>query len=248
MNIQFGSGLLFGKPVAGNLAANPTPYKFGVLQEVDVQFKGDLKKLYGQKQFAVATARGKLECSIKGKIAVFDVGMLNQLYFAQSAVAVGYDKLSPDEQVVICVTTNTATVAHNPIVDDWGMQDSSGQQYQNTTNVLAIAANQYFVNLTSGVYTVNGAVGTLRISYSYNQNTTGTTITLSNQLMGYAPELKMFLYNSFRNKYLALALNDVTLGTISMPSKLEDFWISDFDGNANADANDTLGKLMADNF
>jgi hypothetical protein len=235
--------------VAGNQAANPTPYKFGVLQEVDVQFKGDLKKLYGQKQFAVATARGKLECSIKGKIAVFDVGMLNQLYFAQTAVAVGYDKLSPDEQVVVCVTTNTATVAHSPIVDDWGVQDANGQQFTSMPNAAAVvAANQYWANLTSGAYTVNGATGTLRISYSYNQNTTGTTITLSNQLMGYAPELKMFLYNNFRSKYLALALNDVTLGTISMPSKLEDFWISDFDGNANADASDTLGKLMADSF
>jgi len=71
---------------------------------------------------------------------------------------------------------------------------------------------------------------------------------LANQLMGTAPELKMLLYNRFRNKYLAIELNDVTLGSMNVPTKLEDFWISDFDGSANADASNVLGKLMMDLF
>jgi len=254
MNIQFGSGVLFGKPVLGNLPVNPTPYKFGVLQEVDVMFKGDLKKLFGQSQLSVATARGKLECSVKGKVAVYDVAMLNQLYFAQTAVAVGYDKLSDAEPQTISSVSNTATVLHTPLVDDWGVQDAAtAQAFTSMPNTAAVVATgQYFANLTSGVYTFSGADGAVSrkvlISYSYNQNATGTTITLSNQLMGYAPEIKMFLYNNFRNKYLAMALNDVTLGSISFPSKLEDFWVADFEGNANADASNTLGKLYADNF
>jgi hypothetical protein len=54
------------------------------------------------------------------------------------------------------------------------------------------------------------------------------------------------LYNKFRNKYLAIELSDVTLGSISIPTKLEDFWISDFDGSANANASNSLGSLMMD--
>jgi hypothetical protein len=78
-NVQFGSGVVFGKPVAGNQATNPTPYRLGVVQEASVDFKGDLKKLYGQKQFPVATARGKIDIEGKAKLAVFDAGMLSAI-------------------------------------------------------------------------------------------------------------------------------------------------------------------------
>jgi hypothetical protein len=248
LNIQFGSGVLYGNPVAGNQPANPTPFKFGVLQEVIVDFKGDLKKLFGQYQLAVATARGKIETTIKGKLAVFDVNMLNQLYFGQPAANVtqGYNLIVDGE----AHNNTTAVVTNTPIVADWGVVDAvTGADYLNQPNLAAVVTTgEYSVNLTSGTYTFNSNVS-VKISYSYFNNTnTGTTVVLANQLMGYAPELKMLLYNKFRNKYLAVQLNDVTLGSISIPTKLEDFWISDFDGSANADATNTLGQLMMDNF
>jgi len=87
MNVQFGTGVLYALPNAGNLAANPTPYRFGVLQEAQVDFKGDLKKLYGQQQFAVTKARGKIDVTVKSKLAVIDPNMLTQLYFAQAGAA-----------------------------------------------------------------------------------------------------------------------------------------------------------------
>ena len=96
MNIQFGTGVLYGFPNAGNLPTNPTPYRFGVLQEANVDFKGDLKKLYGQQQFAVAKARAKIDVSVKAKLAVIDPNMLNQLFFAQ-AEATGITLISDSE-------------------------------------------------------------------------------------------------------------------------------------------------------
>lgn len=244
MNIQFGSGVLYGVPVAGNLPVNPTPFKFGVLQEVMVDFKADLKKLFGQNQFPVATARGKINADIKGKLAVFDPSMLNQLYFAQPS-AQGYNLVVDGENQTISAAA--ATVSHTPVVEDWGPQyKTTGQQFINVPS--APAAGQYSVNLTTGVYTFNSADNgnVAVISYTYFVNV-GTTITLGNPLMGFAPELKMLLYNKFRNKYLAVEFNDVTLGTLSIPTKLEDFWIADFDGAANADASNVVGKLMMDN-
>lgn len=249
MNIQFGSGVLFGKPVAGNEPTNPTPYKFGVLQECTVDFKGDLKKLFGQYQFPVATARGKLDVGIKGKLAVFDPNMLNQLYFAQAST-VGYALIVDGESHSINANTKTITVSNIPIDTDWGIQDSvTGQNFIAVPNAASLTATgQYTVNLTTGVYTFfdsNGGVN-VKSSYTYLVNSTGVTIPLTNQLMGYAPELEMLLYNKFRNKYFAVQLNDVTLGSLSIPSKLEDFWVSDFDGSANADASNSIGKLMMD--
>lgn len=247
MNIQFGTGVLFGKPTAGNLPTLPTPLKFGILQEANVDFKGDLKKLFGQYQMPVATARGKLEVNIKGKLAVFDVRLLNQLYFAQPETT-GYNLIVDGEQHTINATT--ATVTNTPIVEDWGViYKVTGQNFTYNANTAGLVQGQYSVNLTTGVYTFNSADNdaVVKISYTYFVNS-GVTISLENQLMGYAPELTMFLYNKFRNKYLALELNDVTLGSMSIPTKLEDFWIMDFDGGGNADASNVIGSLMADLF
>ena len=245
MNIQFGSGVLFGKPTAGNTPVNPTPYKFGVLQECNVDFKGDLKRLFGQYQFPVATARGKVEVTIKGKLAVFDINELNQIFFSQTQ-AQGYNLIVDPEAHVI--SGGTFTAAHVPIVADWGVQNASnGLVFTNVPS--APVHGQYSLNLTTGVYTFNTADNGTNVnaSYTYFVNT-GSTITLNNQLMGYAPELTMFLYNRFRNKYFAIQLNDVTLGLIAVPTKLEDFWLADFDGSANADSSNVLGLLMADLF
>ena len=96
MNIQFGTGVLYGFPTAGNLPSNPTPYRFGVLQEAKVDFKSDLKKLYGQQQFALVKARGKIDVSVKAKLAVVDPNMLNQLFFAQTGTA-GMTLISDNE-------------------------------------------------------------------------------------------------------------------------------------------------------
>lgn len=211
-----------------------------------VDFKSDLKKLFGQSQFAVATARGKVNVDIKGKLAVFDPNMLNQLMFAQPATT-GYNLIVDGEQKT--VSAAAATVTNTPIVEDWGVQyRNTGQQLIKVPS--APAVGQYSgPNLATGVYTFASGDNTnvVAISYTYAVNT-GVTITMNNQLMGYAPELAMLLYNKFRNKYLAVELNDVTLGTISIPTKLEDFWIADFDGSANTDASNTLGKLMMDLF
>lgn len=66
--------------------------------------------------------------------------------------------------------------------------------------------------------------------------------------MGYAPIIQAFLFNSFRGKQIAIQLNACTLGQISIPSKQEDFWMSDIDFEANTDASNTLGFLYADTY
>jgi hypothetical protein len=250
MNIQFGTGVLFGVPNAGNLAALPTPSKFGVLQEVNVDFKADLKKLYGQKQFPVAKARGKIDVTAKGKFATQDPNLLNQLYFGQ-AQAVGMNIMQIDEAAVIGAgsppvytyqVTNHATFG-----TDYGVINATtGAQMIKVAS--SPATGQYSVDPATGTYTFAAAdagQGAL-ISYTYNSTTRGTTITLSNQLMGYAPEFRAYLTNDFRNKYFGLELYSCTMGSISIPTKQEDFWISDIDFDAGVDATDTLGKLYAD--
>ena len=60
-------------------AANPTPMKFGTLQDVSLDISGDVKQLYGQKQFPEAVARGKCKITGKSKFAAINGKMLNDL-------------------------------------------------------------------------------------------------------------------------------------------------------------------------
>jgi hypothetical protein len=249
MVIEFGSGVLFGKPIAGNLPTNPTPVRLGVLQECSISFKGDLKKLYGQYQFPVATARGKVDIDIKGKFAAFDPIAMNQLMFAQAQTA-GITLIADSELHAIAATV-TATNATNFVSPggDFGVQNG-------TTGATMIkvasspAVGQYSVVESTGVYSFNAADVTsgfpVLLSYLYTASTRGWTTLLTQQLMGYAPVVEMFFYGDFRGKYLACQLNNVTVGDISLPSKLEDFWMSDLSGSANADASNNVGYLYSD--
>lgn len=248
MNIQFGSGVLYGLPNAGNTATNPTPYKFGILQEASVEFKADLKKLFGQSQFPVAKARGKIEVNCKGKIAVLDPNMLNQLYFGQ-AQASGMTIMAVDEaDTVPAVSTYTITVANSAhFVTDYGVvYAATGQQFEKVAS--SPAAGQYSVNPATGVYTFASADASaaVLISYTYTSSTRGTTITLTNQLMGYAPEFRAFLFNNFRTKLMGIELYSCTLGQLSVPTKQEDFWMADLTFDAGVDASNTLGQIYAD--
>jgi len=48
---EFGSGTLWGFPVGGNTATNPTPMKFGTLQDVSLDISGDVKQFTARSSF-----------------------------------------------------------------------------------------------------------------------------------------------------------------------------------------------------
>ncbi len=242
MNLQFGTGALYGIPNAGNLAANPTPTKFGILQECSVTFKGDLKKLYGAKQFAVSTGRAKIDVSGKGKIALLDPNMLNQLYFAQTAT-VGLNRLVADE--LHTPAASVPVTEESKFVRDYGVVNNdtgTNMQFIPTGTPLE---GQY--TQAGGTYVFAAAETASAVAISYlESDTTGTTIALKNQVSGYAPEFRALMANTFRNRYFALELFCCTMGQVSIPSKMGDYWISDFDFEANCDASDNLGNIYAD--
>jgi hypothetical protein len=243
---------MYAIPNAGNLATNPTPYNFGILQEVSVDFKGDLKKLYGQYQFAVEKARGKIDVTCKGKLGTWDPNLYNQLYFGQ-AQAAGMNLIVPDEADTVPATSPYTITAQNAGTSPVVFQLNYGVKYAATGQQMILVTSsptvgQYSVNLSTGVYTFAAAdegVAVL-ITYTYSVTPRGTSITLTSQLMGYAPEFRVFLFNNFRNKFFGLELYDCTMGQISIPTKQEDFWICDITFDASCDASNTLGKIYAD--
>lgn len=246
MNNQFGTGYLYMIPNAGNLAINPTPQRIGFLQEASVNFKGDLKKLYGRGQFAGAKARGKIEVMGKFKFATLDPNALNQLYFGQASAA-GINRLAIDESHAPGPTV--AAVGLSTFVRDYGVinYDTGGTMtYIPAGTHSTLLPGQYAQSVGTYIFSDTETASKVLLSYMATDANNGTTITLKNQLQGYAPEFRAMLWNTFRGKAFGLELNSCIMGQISIPTKQEDFWIVDADFEASCDATDTLGSIFAD--
>lgn len=250
-NLQFGSGTAVFTPAAGNLAPNPTPIMLKVLQEMSVEFKGDTKMLYGNKQLPVAVARGKIDVSGKGKIAANDPNDINQLYFAQ-AVTSGGALLATESHTPGATVTPSQGSGLTVTSDQGVINGDTGKSMVRVASSPAVGQYSFTPAVTGGspsaaeyVFNAGETASAVNISFTYSV-TGGTSLTIKNQTMGYAPVLSLALFNNTAGKNFTLELNACMIGALSFPTKQEEFWVSDFDFKAFCDASDTLGTLYMD--
>jgi hypothetical protein len=85
MQFAFGSGSMWGI----DSGANPTPGKFGILQDVGVDFPFSNKPLFGSYQSPVAIGRGTAKPAWKAKFAQLSGRVLNSLFFGQTKATAG---------------------------------------------------------------------------------------------------------------------------------------------------------------
>jgi hypothetical protein len=237
---QFGSGTLWGYPVGGNLAANPTPVKFGTLQEINLEIAGSLKELYGQNQFAEAVARGKYKITGKAKFAQIVGKHVNDLFFGQ-AMNTGQKLTSLDEaQSVPGSAPYTVPVTNSAqFVDDWGVR------YSATGLPLAKVLSspvQGQYSVTSGTYTFSSADAgaAVLISYRYS-SAAGVQLNIRQQLMGFAPTFQVLLNEQYAGKQANLLLYSCIAEKLTWATKNEDFLVPEFDFEAFSSAG---GQVM----
>lgn len=230
----FGSGQLYG-------IAEGAPIRFGTLQDVSVDFSGDLKTLHGQRQFAEAIARGKSKIEWKAATGQVNFDLYNSLFFGQSVSSGAVVPIS-GEVVAIPTTPFKAIVANGgDFVQDLGVFFSlTGEPL---TQVLANpVAGQYTVNQATGEYTFAAAdtgKGVL-VDYLY-EDAEGQTLDIDNELMGTVPVFGLTLTEKFQNKAFVLQLFACTADKLSMPFKQDDFSVSELSGQAQARSTD--GKI-----
>lgn len=250
MNFQGGTGVLIGTPNLGLLATNPQPTSYPVLQEVSVEFKGDLKGLYGQYQYSLDTLRGKVKVTGKGKMIVPTPDTLGQLFFGLNTSA-GVDRPVFNESHATAASVVTGNITANK---NLGVINGSTQEEMTLITSGSPAVGQYKFtpyNSTGPVdaaFTFNASetAATVLLSYTWPDASNGITLEMTNQLIGQAPQQVMALFNTYKGKLYALTLNAVVLGSFSIPTKQEDHWMSDFDFEAAADLANVLGYIEAD--
>lgn len=252
LNPQFGSGVFFGIPNAGNLAPNPTPMQFGILQEVSLEIKGDLKKLYGMMQAPISKARGKLDVTAKGKIASLDPLFYSQLYFGQAtATGVSRPVFNEAQIAAASVAPDNSTASKdlgviNALTGAPMQSISTGTPAEGQYKFVPAVASP--VTAASYVFSAADIAADLPVllSYCWPDASHGTTLHVANQLMGFAPEFQALLYNNFRGNMFGVLLYSCVMGSLSIPTKQEDFWVSDFDLDASCDVSGNLLDIISD--
>jgi len=228
----FGVGFLFATPSG----ANPTPTRFGRLQDVAVDFSYDSKLLYGSNQYALEQARGKAKIDLKATVGVVDPALFNSVYFGLTT-ATGETLNSVDEAAT--PSSGTFTVANGATFSqDLGVYNTATGLFM-TRVASAPAAGQYAVNTATGVYTVNTAQNgqLLKASYTYASTSTGQSLAFTNQLMGSTVIFSVQLVNKFKGsdgvvRSLFLNFPAVQCPKLSMPLKLDDFTLPQLDMSA----------------
>ncbi len=238
MQYSFGSGNLFTVPSTQTV----TPVRFGVLQNVNLDISYDVKELYGQKQFPYYVGRGKAKVTGKAAFAEISGNTLTQAMFGGSVTTGSMLTAAVDEAHSVPATPYQVTVTNSAnFASDLGVFINGVQAIRVSS---APATGQYSV--AAGVYTFAAAdTGkSVLISYTYNVTTAGNNFTVTNQFMGYAPTFKAQFYETLNSKDFSITLNTCIGTKLTLPTKLDDFTIQEFDFQA---FDDGTGNILTIN-
>jgi hypothetical protein len=248
MVTQFGSGQLWAVPVlkAGAAVVNPTPQKFGVLQDVQIDVSDDVKELHGMYRFPVDVAAGKAKISGKAKMADIKGSLFGELFFGET-VATGVKLYTAHPATNVPTTPFQITVTQGAtFFRDLGVRYAASGLYL-TRGATATGVGVYAVNTTTGVYTFNtvdqGA--SVIIEYVYTSAASGKGFSITNRLMGDKPEFELFLMQDRKGKQSGMQLNRCVSTKLTLATKLEDFTIPEFDFSAFADDANVIGTVWS---
>jgi len=240
----FGSGSLFGRSLTNTPAS---PVRFGALQDVSFDFSFTTKMLHGQNQFPLAIGRGTGKITCKAKLAQINAQVFNDIFFGLSNPTTGSVATAIAEAAT--VTANIVTVSNNATyLRDFGVVKASDQSiYTRVTS--GPVGQQYSCNETTGVYTFNNTQNAVAVavSYQYTDSSNGKTITITNQLLGNAPQFMAAFAATFNNQKQTLLLNACMSSKLMFATKLEDFTIPELDFDVFADSAGNIGSWSVDN-
>jgi hypothetical protein len=243
MQLLFGIGALWGQrnDVAG-LGAD----QFAILQENSIDISFEIKELYSQLGYPVDIARGKGKITGKAKVARVFAALYADLFFGSSVVT-GETNTSESESYTLAATTQT--VAHaSTFVADLGVYYNATGNFRFTFTTGAPSAAGQYTTGTNGVYTFySGDIGAnIAVSYVYT-DTSGKTITITNQFMGYTPTFIATFYQQHSTQggsgQLTLRLNECVSSHLTIPSRIDDYALQDFDFQAFSGGNNIIGTI-----
>ena len=235
----FGTGNIYITPSG----SNPTPISVAAIQNASVDFDGDLKSLFGQNQFPLDTARGKVKVTGKFEVGQINSSLWNAVFFGLT-VSTGQTLQALNEaNSVPAMSTYTVTVSNaSYFTQDLGVfYSATGLPLTRVASVTAVG--QYSVNTSTGVYTFysGDASAALLFNYEYSSSMTGKNLAVTNQLMGTIPVFRMDLNNNTKGKQSVLQLYACTSSKLQFPFKQDDYGMQTFDFSVQDDG---TGRIL----
>ena len=222
---QFGSGTLFINPNGGTLATNPTPFRLGVLQDINVDFKGSVEKLYGQNRLPDLVAPSQLDITVKANFASIQGLTIAQAFMTGTVSAGIKQQVDLEPHVVPASSAYTVTVTNSAnFLTDLGVTYASTGR--NLTRVTS-GPTQGQYSVSAGVYTFASAdaSASILIGYVYTLSSTGQTFAYQNQKQGTGPSCELYLYPSFLQGGRGLHFPVAYCVSVGFPTKQKGFVI-----------------------
>jgi hypothetical protein len=252
---SFGPGVMWGERT-DTTGSGIGPRQFGLMQDVDLTFTFSSKELYGQEQFPAVVARGQGKITGKAKFPRINVLVYSDLFFGLTSAAgsLGVSQYEPATipQTPAFQVTVANAAAYN---DDLGVFYAlTGNAFNRVTT--PANAGEYSVNLSTGVYTFASPDAGLavKVSYSYNQATSGRQVQVTNQVQGTTPYWKCTIYQKVSPGSpgagsLSLPwvwhLNACSSSSLSFPTAQDAFTMTAIDFMAFADPSGIIGVYNA---
>lgn len=228
MQFGFGSGLLYATRTD---IATQTPVRFGAFQDLQLDFSGETKELFGQNQFALDVARGKVKIECKAKFAQISAVVMNSVFFGGTINTGQTISQYAEAGTVPGVSTYIVTVTHSAtFVTDLGVYDTT-TGVRLTKVASGPATGEYSVS--AGVYTFASADASraVLIDYTYTA-TSGWTMASGNPLMGNTPRFSASFAQTYGGNTTTIVMPYCVASKYSMPTKIDDYSIEEFDFQA----------------
>jgi len=167
--------------------------------------------------------------------------------FFGSSVATGEDNVSENELHTLAASTLAVTNA-STFVADLGVYYNAPGNLRFTYVTGAPSATGTYTTGTNGAYTfyTGDVSAVVAISYVYT-DTSGKTITITNNYMGYTPTFIGTFYQSRATQgssgQLTLRLNECVSSHLTIPARIDDYAMQDFDFQAFSSGNNVIGTI-----
>jgi hypothetical protein len=245
---HFGSGVLWATPMQDALGAayaSPTPFQFGILQEVSFDASFEQKLLYGSSAFAVDSGRGKGKIDVKAKFANINMLPFTAAFFGQSALTGLITTVKDDVGRAAATTVTISPPAGTTYFANLGVRlDAVGTPMIRVPS--APTTGQYTTDGNGGYTFAAADVGkTIFIDYQHMQASAGQLLTVTNLPMGLNPTFSLTLAMARNGKVMTQTWPKVTSSKLGFSTKQEDFVIPELDMSALADDNGVIWKWSA---
>ena len=232
----FGIGSITAIPSGTNV----TPSDLAVVRGATVEFKTTDKPLKGNMMAPLDSATADLMVTGKIQAADFSADLIS-LVVPGTTTATGRAKMAVESSAIPGTPFQITVTQSANFLTNLGVIDlTTGKRMK----VGATASGTGIYAYSAGVYTFNTAdsTHTVQIRYAYNDASTGTTVTSTNQAVGATSGYGLYLFDpAGGTKEEGIYIPSVKFPSLSLTLKSDDWTESGLDFTAYADAS---GKLF----